>query len=100
MLVHLYIYLIYFHQSNLYNLCDKYFRTWFDEDDLIISLISYNLCKSGILLGQTTAEYNELYIRLIEHNFKLTKIHAYASCLFLLESHQVDLNKLYNTRIK
>ncbi|CAF3660224.1 unnamed protein product [Rotaria sp. Silwood1] len=81
--------------SNLYDLCDEYFRTWFDEDDLMISLISYGLCKSGILLGQTTKEYNELYIRLIERNFKLiSKTHAYASCLFLLESHEDDLNKL------
>ncbi|CAF4100835.1 unnamed protein product, partial [Rotaria sp. Silwood1] len=77
------------HLSNLY---DEYFCTWFDEDDLTIFLISYNLCKSGILLGQTTKEYNELYLRLIEHDFKLTKIHAYASCLFLLESHEVDSN--------
>ncbi|CAF2712507.1 unnamed protein product [Rotaria sp. Silwood2] len=78
--------------SNLYDLCDEYFRRWFDEDDLMISLISYNLCKFGILLGQTTKEYNELYICLIEHNFKLTKIHACVSCLFLLESHDVVLN--------
>ncbi|CAF1318201.1 unnamed protein product, partial [Rotaria sordida] len=80
--------------SSLYDLCDDYIRTWFDEDDLMISLISYGLCKSGILLGQTTKEYNELYIRLIERNFKLiTKTHAYASCLFLLESREDDLNK-------
>ncbi|CAF1327780.1 unnamed protein product [Rotaria sp. Silwood1] len=71
------------HLSNLY---DEYFCTWFDEDDLIISLISYNLCKSSILLEQRTKEYNELYLRLIEHNFKLTKIHAYTLCLFLLEN--------------
>ncbi|CAF1416697.1 unnamed protein product [Rotaria sp. Silwood1] len=59
----------------------------------MISLISYNLCKSNILLGQTTKEYNSLYIHLIEHNYKLiTKTHAYASCLFLLESHEVDLH--------
>ncbi|CAF5179959.1 unnamed protein product, partial [Rotaria sp. Silwood1] len=46
-----------------------------------------------ILLGQTTKEYNELYIHLIERNYKLiTKTHAYASCLFLLEIHEVDLN--------
>ncbi|CAF4947593.1 unnamed protein product [Rotaria sp. Silwood1] len=65
------------HLSNLYDLCDEYFRTWFDKDDLMISLI----------------KYNELYIHLIEHNYKLiTKTHAYASCLFLLESHEVDLN--------
>ncbi|CAF1448125.1 unnamed protein product [Rotaria sp. Silwood1] len=51
----------------------------------MISLISYNLCKSSILLGQRTKEYNELYLRLIEHNFKLTKTHAYTLCLFLLE---------------
>ncbi|CAF5121591.1 unnamed protein product, partial [Rotaria sp. Silwood1] len=60
----------------------------------------YNLCKSGILLQQTTKQYNQLYIRLIEYNYKLTNIHAYPSCLFLLESHQVYLNKLYNRRIK
>ncbi|CAF5009552.1 unnamed protein product, partial [Rotaria sp. Silwood1] len=42
-----------------------------------------------ILLGQTTKKYNELYLRLIEHNFKLTKIHAYASCLFLLEKQTI-----------
>jgi huntingtin len=60
----------------------------------MISLISYGLCKSGILLGQTNKESNELYIRLIERNFKfLIKTHAYASCLFLLESHEDDLNK-------
>ncbi|CAF5136543.1 unnamed protein product [Rotaria sp. Silwood1] len=63
--------------SNLYDLCDEYFRTCFDEDDLMISLISYNLCKFDILLEQTIKEYNKLYIRLIEHNFKLTKIHVY-----------------------
>ncbi|CAF3389200.1 unnamed protein product [Rotaria sp. Silwood1] len=63
------------------------------QNDLIISLISYNLCKSSILLEQRTKEYNELYINLIERNYKLiTKTHAYASCLFLLESHEVDLN--------
>ncbi|CAF1432458.1 unnamed protein product [Rotaria sp. Silwood1] len=62
------------HLSNLY---DEYFCTWFDEDDLIISLISYNLCKSSILLEHTTKEYNELYIHLIERNYKLiTKTHA------------------------
>ncbi|CAF5086538.1 unnamed protein product, partial [Rotaria sp. Silwood1] len=59
------------HLSNLYDLCDEYFRTWFDEDDLMISFISYNLCKSSILIGQTTNEYNELYIHLIERNYKL-----------------------------
>ncbi|CAF3263472.1 unnamed protein product [Rotaria sp. Silwood2] len=79
--------------SNLYDLCDEYFHTWFDKDDLMISLISYSLCKSDILFGQATKEYNELYIHLIERNYKLiTKTHAYASCLFLLESHEVDLN--------
>ncbi|CAF5028060.1 unnamed protein product, partial [Rotaria sp. Silwood1] len=78
------------HLSNLY---DEYFCTWFDEDDLMISLISYNLCKSSILLEQRTKEYNELYINLMERNYKLiTKTHAYASCLFLLEIHEVDLN--------
>ncbi|CAF1398423.1 unnamed protein product [Rotaria sp. Silwood1] len=40
-----------------------------------------------ILLEHTTKEYNELYLRLIELNYKLiTKTHAYASCLFLLEN--------------
>ncbi|CAF5075848.1 unnamed protein product, partial [Rotaria sp. Silwood1] len=47
----------------------------------------------SILLEQRTKEYNELYLRLIERNYKLiTKTHAYASCLFLLEIHEVDLN--------
>ncbi|CAF5088978.1 unnamed protein product, partial [Rotaria sp. Silwood1] len=69
--IHLYILRIYFHQLYLYDL--------FDE--LIILLISYNLCKSGILLQQTTKQYNQLYIRLIEYNYKLTNIHAYTSCL-------------------
>ncbi|CAF1465667.1 unnamed protein product [Rotaria sp. Silwood1] len=69
------------HLSNLY---DEYFCTWFDEDGVIISLISYNLCKSSILLEQRTKEYNELYIHLIERNYKLiTKTHAYASFLFV-----------------
>ncbi|CAF1311945.1 unnamed protein product [Rotaria sp. Silwood1] len=37
-----------------------------------------------ILLEQRTKEYNELYINLIERNYKLiTKTHAYASCLFM-----------------
>ncbi|CAF3198018.1 unnamed protein product [Rotaria sp. Silwood2] len=72
-MVHLYIYLIYFHQSYLYDLCDDYFCTWFNKNDLIISLISYNLCKSDMLLGQTTKEYNQLYIYLIERNYKLIK---------------------------
>ncbi|CAF2597686.1 unnamed protein product [Rotaria sp. Silwood2] len=54
--VHLYIYLIYFYQAYLYDLCDDYFCTWFNKNDLITSLISYYLCKSGILLGQTTKE--------------------------------------------
>ncbi|CAF1518192.1 unnamed protein product [Rotaria sp. Silwood1] len=79
--------------SNIYDLCGEYFHTWFDKNDLMISLISYNLCKSDILFGQTTKEYNELYIHLIEQNYKLiTKTHAYVSCLFLIESHEVDLN--------
>ncbi|CAF1453062.1 unnamed protein product [Rotaria sp. Silwood1] len=79
--------------NNTLPLSVNYFCTWFDEDDLIISLISYNLCKSSILLEHTTKEYNELYIHLIERNYKLiTKTHAYTSCLFLLESHEVDLN--------
>jgi len=60
----------------------------------MISLISYGLCKSGVLLGQINKESNELYVRLIERNLKfLTKTNAYASCLFLLESHEDDLNK-------
>jgi huntingtin len=80
--------------TNLYDLCDEYLRTWFDEDDLMVSLISYGLCKSGILLGQTTKDSNEFYIRLIERSFKfLSKTNAYASCLFLLESHEDELNK-------
>ncbi|CAF4950689.1 unnamed protein product, partial [Rotaria sp. Silwood1] len=63
--------------------------------DLTSSLeILIELYVRCILLGQTTTEYNELYIRLIEHNFKLTKIHAYASCLFLLESDEADLYSL------
>ncbi|CAF0974514.1 unnamed protein product [Rotaria sp. Silwood1] len=50
------------HLSNLY---DEYFCT----------------C---ILLEQRTKEYNELYLRLIERNYKfITKTHAYASCLFM-----------------
>ncbi|CAF2597704.1 unnamed protein product [Rotaria sp. Silwood2] len=40
------------HLSNLYDLCDEYFLRWFDKDDLMVLLISYNLCKSDILLGQ------------------------------------------------
>ena len=80
--------------TSLYDLCDDYSRTWFDEDDLIMSLVSYGLCKSGILLGQITKDSNELYQRLIERNLKyLTKPSAYASFLFLLESHEDDLNK-------
>jgi hypothetical protein len=80
--------------TSLYDLCDEYHRTWIDEDDLMISLISYGLCKSGILLGQTNKDSVEFYLRLIERNFKfLSKTSAYASCLFLLESHEDDLNK-------
>ncbi|CAF4596584.1 unnamed protein product, partial [Rotaria sp. Silwood2] len=46
-----------------------------------------------ILLEQTTKEYNQLYIHLLERNYKLiTKTHGYTSCLFLLESHEGDLN--------
>ncbi|CAF1549388.1 unnamed protein product [Rotaria sp. Silwood1] len=63
-------------------------------NDLIISSISYNLCKSSILLGQIAKEYNELYLRLIERNYKLIiKTHAYASCLFLLE--MLILSRIY-----
>ncbi|CAF3598174.1 unnamed protein product [Adineta steineri] len=81
--------------TNLYDICAKYHSTWFEEDDLMISLISYGLCKSGILLGQTGKDSNEFYKNLIERNFKfLTKTNAYASCLFLLESHEDDLNKI------
>ena len=59
-----------------------------------MSLISYGLCKSGILLGQMNKESNEFYLRLIERNFKfLNKTTAYASCLFFLESHEDELNK-------
>ncbi|CAF1277551.1 unnamed protein product [Adineta ricciae] len=80
--------------TNLYDICEEYYRTWIEEDDLMMSLVSYGLCKSGILLGQTTKDANELYLRLIERSFKfLSKTHAYASCLFLLESHEDDLNK-------
>lgn len=80
--------------SNLYYLCDEYVRNWFDEDDLMISLVNYGLCKSGLLLGQLNKDSIELYIRLIERNFKLiTKTSAYATCLFLLESRKEDLNK-------
>ncbi|CAF1065722.1 unnamed protein product [Rotaria sp. Silwood1] len=62
----------------------------FDEDALMISLISYNLCKSSILLEQRPKEYNELYINLIERNYKLIiKTHAYTSCLFLLEKQTI-----------
>ncbi|CAF4828413.1 unnamed protein product, partial [Rotaria sp. Silwood1] len=62
--------------SNLYDLCDDYFR-------------------HPILLEPTTKKYNELFICLIERYIKLiTKIHAYASYLVLLESHEDDLNKL------
>ncbi|CAF1403040.1 unnamed protein product, partial [Rotaria sp. Silwood1] len=56
-----------------------------------VQLYIYLICF--ILLEQRTKEYNELYINLIERNYKLiTKTHAYTLCLFLLESHEVDLN--------
>ncbi|CAF3675961.1 unnamed protein product [Rotaria sp. Silwood1] len=59
----------------------------------LLSIFKYLYQRHGILLEQRTKEYNELYLRLIERNYKLiTKTHAYASCLFLLESHEVDLN--------
>ncbi|CAF3713836.1 unnamed protein product [Rotaria socialis] len=54
--------------QQLYDLCYKYFCTWFDEDDVMISLVSYGLCKPNILFRQRTKEYNELYIRLIERS--------------------------------
>lgn len=80
--------------TNLYEICDDYLRSWPDEDDLMITLISHGLCKSGILLGHTNKEANELYQRLIERNFKfVSKTTAYASCLFLLESNEEDVTK-------
>ncbi|CAF1371023.1 unnamed protein product [Rotaria sp. Silwood1] len=61
--------------------------------DTILTSIQSNNTLPFILLEQRTKEYNELYINLIKRNYKLiTKTHAYASCLFLLESHEVDLN--------
>ncbi|CAF4743699.1 unnamed protein product [Rotaria sp. Silwood1] len=67
---------------------------YFDEDDLIMSLINYGLCKSDMLLVQTIKESNEFYQHLIERCLKyLTKTNAYTSCLFILESHEDDLNK-------
>lgn len=86
--------------TNLSQFCEEYLRKWPEEDDLITSLISYGLCKSGILLGQLNKESNELYQRSIERNFKfLSKNNAYASCSFLLESHEDDLNKLLTNTI-
>ena len=80
--------------TNLYDLCDDYLRSWFDEDDLMMSLINHGLCKSGILLGNNNKEANELYLRLIERSFKfISKTTAYASCLFLLESNEEDVTK-------
>ena len=82
----------------LNELCQEYLTTWIDEDDLMISLISYGLCKTGILLGQTKKDTNELYIRLVERNLKyFSKNAAYASALFLLESHEEDLTKSLQT---
>ncbi|CAF1328863.1 unnamed protein product [Rotaria sp. Silwood1] len=46
--------------------------------------LSVNVSLTNILLEQRTKEYNELYINLIERNYKLiTKTYAYASCLFM-----------------
>jgi hypothetical protein len=80
--------------TNLNDMCDYYLRNWFEEDDLMISLMSYGLCKSGILLGHTSKETIDVYVRLIERNFKFfSKTTAYACCLFLLESNEDDLTK-------
>ena len=80
--------------SDLYDLCDDYVRNWFDEDDLLMPLITYGFCKSGILLGQFNKDVNELYLRLIERNFKyVSKTNAYACCLLFFESNEEDLCK-------
>ncbi|CAF5115464.1 unnamed protein product, partial [Rotaria sp. Silwood1] len=77
----MYLSYLFISSAQVLNLYDEYFCTWFDEDDLMISLIIYGSRKSDILLGQTTKEYNELYTRLIERKFKLiAKTHTYASC--------------------
>ena len=82
----------------LYDICDSYLRAWFEEDDLIMSLISYGLCKTGTLLGQTGKDSNEFYVRLIERSLKFaSKTTAYASCLVLLESNDDELTKALNT---
>ncbi|CAF3663596.1 unnamed protein product [Rotaria sp. Silwood1] len=62
----MYLSYLFISSAQVLNLYDEYFCTWFDEDDLMISLIIYGSRKSDILLGQTTKEYNELYTRLIE----------------------------------
>ncbi|CAF1454079.1 unnamed protein product [Rotaria sp. Silwood1] len=71
-----------------------FFHHGFDLTLLLQILIEiYVIQINSILLEQRTKEYNELYINLIERNYKLiTKTYAYTLCLFLLESHEVDLN--------
>lgn len=82
----------------LHELCDEYLNLWIDEDDLMISLITYGFCKCGLILGNMKKEHNELYIRLIERNLKfVTKTSAYACAMFLLESHEEDLLKSIQT---
>ncbi|CAF4156881.1 unnamed protein product [Rotaria magnacalcarata] len=79
--------------QQLYDLCYKYFCTWFDEDDVMISLVSYGLCKPNILFRQRTKEYNELYIRLIERVIKrLNKIlhDPTFTCVLTLMDYSVD----------
>ncbi|CAF1400533.1 unnamed protein product [Rotaria sp. Silwood1] len=52
--------------------------------DTILTSIQSNNTLPFILLEQRTKEYNELYINLIERNYKLiTKTHAYTLCLFV-----------------
>lgn len=64
------------------------------------SFVTYGLCKSGILLGELNKESNEFYQRSIERNLKFVcKNNAYASCLFLFESHEDDLNRSLITTI-
>ena len=86
--------------TNLYKQCNEHFRTWFEEDDLFMSLVSYGLCKSGILLEPMNKESNEIYSRLIERSWKyLSQTSGYSSCLFLLESHVDDINKILVTNL-
>ncbi|CAF1058000.1 unnamed protein product [Rotaria sordida] len=66
----MYLSYLFISSAQVLNLYDEYFCTWFDEDDLMISLIIYGSRKSDILLGQTMKEYNELYTRLIEHVYE------------------------------